>query len=188
MGFKDRPDFAEHGALQHPESHRYLCQWQFDSCDALQSHIRYFGNHPKCINCDLRFADHETYQHVRLYPLRGQTDMSHTHSTCSRFIVLRTTTPQCPPVMWIRNISFRCHRWLIGSLTTNLDVVVEPTAPCALLLHHAPLLQAVILAQHYIMSTQNTRLDWMLSHAALHPSSTNPLPGRASCDNLFLRL
>ncbi|KAI6159110.1 hypothetical protein EDD17DRAFT_926196 [Pisolithus thermaeus] len=63
MGFKDRPDFAEHGALQHPESHRYLCQWQFDSCDALQSHIRYFGNHPKCINCDLRFADHETYQH-----------------------------------------------------------------------------------------------------------------------------
>ncbi|KAI6159109.1 hypothetical protein EDD17DRAFT_1876847 [Pisolithus thermaeus] len=63
MGFKDRFDFAEHGALQHPESHCYLCQWQFDSCDALQSHIRHFGNHPKCINCDLRFADHETYQH-----------------------------------------------------------------------------------------------------------------------------
>ncbi|KAI6104339.1 hypothetical protein F5141DRAFT_183558 [Pisolithus sp. B1] len=72
MGFKDRSDFAEHGALQHPESHCYLCQWQFDSCDALQSHIRHFGNHPKCINCDLRFADHETYQHVSLYPLEDK--------------------------------------------------------------------------------------------------------------------
>ncbi|KAI6094681.1 hypothetical protein EDD16DRAFT_814726 [Pisolithus croceorrhizus] len=63
MGFKDRFGFAEHGALQHPESHCYLCQWQFDSCDALQSHIRRFANHPKCVNCDLCFADHETYQH-----------------------------------------------------------------------------------------------------------------------------
>ncbi|KAI6094685.1 hypothetical protein EDD16DRAFT_1880853, partial [Pisolithus croceorrhizus] len=63
IGFKDRFDFAEHGALQHPESHCYLCQWQFDSCDALQSHIRHFANHPKCVTCNLRFADHETYQH-----------------------------------------------------------------------------------------------------------------------------
>ncbi|KAI6103846.1 hypothetical protein EV401DRAFT_692535 [Pisolithus croceorrhizus] len=63
MGFKDGFDFAEHGALQHPESHCYMCQWQFDSCDALQSHIRHFANHPKCVSCDLRFADHKTYQH-----------------------------------------------------------------------------------------------------------------------------
>ncbi|KAI6104331.1 hypothetical protein F5141DRAFT_182723 [Pisolithus sp. B1] len=63
MGFKDMIDYAEHGALQHPESHCYLCRWQFDSCDALQSHIRHFANHPKCAGCDLRFADVETYQH-----------------------------------------------------------------------------------------------------------------------------
>ncbi|KAI6131016.1 hypothetical protein EDD16DRAFT_1853016 [Pisolithus croceorrhizus] len=63
MGFKDMIDYGEHGALQHPESHCYLCRWQFDSCDALQSHIRHFANHPKCVGCDLRFADVETYQH-----------------------------------------------------------------------------------------------------------------------------
>ncbi|KAI6006983.1 hypothetical protein EDD15DRAFT_13393 [Pisolithus albus] len=63
MGFKNKFDFAEHGALQHPEFHCHLCRWQFDSCDALQSHIRHFANHPKCVNCDLRFADVETYQH-----------------------------------------------------------------------------------------------------------------------------
>ncbi|KIK18783.1 hypothetical protein PISMIDRAFT_175074 [Pisolithus microcarpus 441] len=63
MGFKDKFDFAEHGALQHPESHCHLCRWQFDSCNALHSHIRHFANHPKCVNCDLRFADAKTYQH-----------------------------------------------------------------------------------------------------------------------------
>ncbi|KAI6021805.1 hypothetical protein BKA83DRAFT_4287848 [Pisolithus microcarpus] len=63
MGFKDKFDFAEHGALQHPESHCHLCRWQFDSCNALHGHIRHFANHPKCVNCDLRFADAKTYQH-----------------------------------------------------------------------------------------------------------------------------
>lgn len=63
MGFKNMFDYAEHGASQHPDSHCYLCRWQFDSSDALQSHIRHFSNHPKCVSCDLRFADVETYQH-----------------------------------------------------------------------------------------------------------------------------
>ncbi|KAI6045258.1 hypothetical protein EDC04DRAFT_3137208 [Pisolithus marmoratus] len=62
IGFKDTFSYSEHGALQHPESHCYLCQWQLDSGDALQSHIRHFANHPKCVSCDLRFADVETYQ------------------------------------------------------------------------------------------------------------------------------
>ncbi|KAF9239307.1 hypothetical protein BU15DRAFT_46934, partial [Melanogaster broomeanus] len=81
IGFRDRFDFSDvsakhdsrflplnHGALQHggsehPETHCYLCQWQFDSPDALRSHIRHFVNHPKCVDCGFRFADADAYQH-----------------------------------------------------------------------------------------------------------------------------
>ncbi|KAH7882379.1 hypothetical protein F5I97DRAFT_354869 [Phlebopus sp. FC_14] len=63
MGFRDQFDFADHGATEHPEAHCFLCQWQFDSPDSLYYHIRHFVNHPKCTDCDLRFADADAYQH-----------------------------------------------------------------------------------------------------------------------------
>ncbi|KAL4068590.1 hypothetical protein V8B97DRAFT_1973637 [Scleroderma yunnanense] len=63
VGFKDGSDFADHGALEHPESHCKLCRWQFDSPETLNNHIRHFVNHPKCADCDLRFPDADTYQH-----------------------------------------------------------------------------------------------------------------------------
>lgn len=83
IGFKDSLEFADvsavtleqtvylstlsasqHGALEHPESHCHLCRWQFDSPEVLNNHIGHFVNHPKCADCDLRFPDAGTYQHV----------------------------------------------------------------------------------------------------------------------------
>ncbi|KAF9226373.1 hypothetical protein BS17DRAFT_544648 [Gyrodon lividus] len=63
IGFNDQFDFADHGASAHPESHCYLCQWQFDSPNVLHNHIRHFASHPQCVDCDLRFADADAYQH-----------------------------------------------------------------------------------------------------------------------------
>lgn len=63
VGFKDSFEFADHGALEHPESHCYLCRWQFDSPEVLNNHIKHFVNHPKCADCDLRFPDAGAYQH-----------------------------------------------------------------------------------------------------------------------------
>lgn len=63
IGFKDSLEFADHGALEHPESHCHLCRWQFDSPEVLNNHIGHFVNHPKCADCDLRFPDAGTYQH-----------------------------------------------------------------------------------------------------------------------------
>ncbi|KIK81503.1 hypothetical protein PAXRUDRAFT_832798 [Paxillus rubicundulus Ve08.2h10] len=63
IGFKDQFDFADHGGSAHPESHCYFCQWQFDSPNVLRGHVRHFANHPQCVDCDLRFADTDAYQH-----------------------------------------------------------------------------------------------------------------------------
>ncbi|KAF8121908.1 hypothetical protein EV363DRAFT_1275666 [Boletus edulis] len=63
VGFRDRFDYTDHGASAHPECHCYLCQWQFDTPDVLQNHIRHFFNHPKCQDCNLRFADADAYQY-----------------------------------------------------------------------------------------------------------------------------
>ncbi|KAG2146285.1 hypothetical protein DEU56DRAFT_787301 [Suillus clintonianus] len=63
VGFSDRGEFAMHGATEHPESYCHLCQWQFQCPESLQNHIRHFVAHPKCMDCELRFADADAYQH-----------------------------------------------------------------------------------------------------------------------------
>ncbi|KAG9311706.1 hypothetical protein JVU11DRAFT_7944 [Chiua virens] len=63
VGFSDQFDYTDHGASAHPECHCYLCQWHFDSRDVLQNHINHFFNHPKCQECNIRFADTDTYQY-----------------------------------------------------------------------------------------------------------------------------
>ncbi|KAF8553374.1 hypothetical protein OG21DRAFT_1260048 [Imleria badia] len=63
IGFRDQFDYTDHGASVHPECHCYLCQWHFDTPDILQNHIKHFFNHPKCQDCNIRFADADAYQY-----------------------------------------------------------------------------------------------------------------------------
>ncbi|KAG0707936.1 hypothetical protein DFH29DRAFT_894252 [Suillus ampliporus] len=63
VGFSDQAEFATHGATEHPEAYCHLCQWQFECPESLQNHIRHFVAHPRCMDCDLRFADADAYQH-----------------------------------------------------------------------------------------------------------------------------
>lgn len=63
VGFSDQAEFAMHGATEHPETYCHLCQWQFECPESLQNHIRHFVAHPKCLDCELRFADADAYQH-----------------------------------------------------------------------------------------------------------------------------
>lgn len=55
---------VQHGATEHPEVYCHLCRWQFECPESLQNHIRHFVAHPKCLDCELRFADADAYQHV----------------------------------------------------------------------------------------------------------------------------
>jgi hypothetical protein len=57
----------QHGAIIHPEAYCHLCQWLFESAEALQNHIRHFVAHPKCMDCELRFADTDAYQLVGFF-------------------------------------------------------------------------------------------------------------------------
>jgi len=115
IGFKDSFEFADvsavtlgktayfstlsasqHGALEHPESHCYLCRWQFDSPEVLNNHIRHFVNHPKCADCGLRFPDAGTYQHVSLM-IVTLSPFSYRHSTYSLSIARTPITRQLWP-------------------------------------------------------------------------------------------
>ncbi|EGO30090.1 hypothetical protein SERLADRAFT_491696 [Serpula lacrymans var. lacrymans S7.9] len=63
VGFIDQRTFTttQHGEFLHPEMHCDSCQWQFDSAEALQRHQRHFASHPKCIPCNVGFADFESH-------------------------------------------------------------------------------------------------------------------------------
>ncbi|KAG0700948.1 hypothetical protein DFH29DRAFT_1052764, partial [Suillus ampliporus] len=79
VGFSDQVEFAmvggnivvdiltqtvvQHSATEHPEAYCHLCQWQFECPESLQNHIQHFVAHPKCMDCDLRFADADAYQY-----------------------------------------------------------------------------------------------------------------------------
>ncbi|KAH7915029.1 hypothetical protein BJ138DRAFT_998655 [Hygrophoropsis aurantiaca] len=66
LGYSDQIAYVAHGAYEHPDSHCFLCQWQFDTPDALRRHIRHFSEHPRCGECGMRFADAESY-HSHLF-------------------------------------------------------------------------------------------------------------------------
>ena len=138
----------QHGALEHPESFCYLCRWQFESPEVLSNHIKHFVNHPKCADCNLRFADAGVYQHVSLTIVTCLT--SHIrHSTYSLYIARMPTTRQlCAPRQQLhkssstlKKVGFHLHcppsatRLLMASL---LLMAMEPIlysllpSPCLL--------------------------------------------------------
>ncbi|KAG2104388.1 uncharacterized protein F5147DRAFT_654471 [Suillus discolor] len=115
VGFSDQAEFAMHGATEHPEAYCHLCQWQFECSESLQNHIRHFVAHPKCMDCELRFADADAYQHVGF--LSGHAVASLQQGKIST------------PMLWIMSLFSQSSRTRHGVFLLIMILPYAPSVP-----------------------------------------------------------